>query len=139
MVAEKLDPTVGQLCFCRIFQTVRNLQKGTKGISSEGLKMGGRYGLAWSGRKMQKKGDPRWPPPPPSLARSGSVRRRFAVKFHCRDRLTLLLLHGWCVCKVGGRSRLPRLKLELPENGSKRPSLVFTILVSFFLGFWSPK
>ena len=61
MVAEKLDPTVDQLCFCRIFQTVRNLQKGTKGMSSEGPKMvGERYGSAWSGRKMQKNGDPRW-------------------------------------------------------------------------------
>ena len=39
MVAEKLDQTVGQLCFCRIFQTVRNLQKGTTEISSEGPKM----------------------------------------------------------------------------------------------------
>ena len=56
MVAEKLDPTVGQLCFCRIFQTVRNLQKGTTGMSSEGPKMvGRRYGSAWSDRKMQKK------------------------------------------------------------------------------------
>ena len=47
MVAGKLDPTVFQLYFCRIFQTVRNLQKGTMGMSSEGPKMvGGRYGLA---------------------------------------------------------------------------------------------
>ena len=130
VVAEKLDPIVGQLCFCHIFQTVRNLQKGTTGMSSEGPKMvGGRYGLAWSSRKMQKNGDPQWSP---SQARSGLVRRRFAVKFHGRDRLTLFLLPGWGVCKVVGRSRLPRLKLERPENGSKRPSSVFTILGSFF-------
>ena len=122
VVAEKLDPTVGQLCFCHIFQTVRNLQKGTTGMSSEGLKMvGGRYGSAWSGQKMQKNGDPRWRSPSHSSARSGRVRRRFAVKFLFQDRLTLLLLPGQHVCKVGGRSRLPRLKLEQPENGSKRP------------------
>ena len=40
MVAEKLDPTVSQKCFHCIFQTVRNLRKGTKGMSSEGPKMG---------------------------------------------------------------------------------------------------
>ena len=39
MVAEKRNPKVDQLCFCRIFQTVRNLQKGTTGMSSEGQKM----------------------------------------------------------------------------------------------------
>ena len=136
VVAEKLDPKVGQLCFCHIFQTVRNLQKGITGMSSEGPKMvGGRYGSAWSGWKMQKNGDPRWRPPPPSLAQFGSVRRRFTMKFHGRDHLTLLLLPGQRVCKVGGRSCLPRLKLERHENGSKRPSSVFTILGSFFLGF----
>ena len=132
-MAGKLDPTVGELCFCRIFQTVRNLQKGTMGMSSEGPKMvGGRYGSAWSGQKMQKNGDPRRRSPPPSPARSGHVRRRFAVKFHGRDHLTLLLLPGRHVYKVCGRSRLPRLKLERPENGSKWPNSVFTILWSFF-------
>ena len=40
MVAEKLDPTVVQTCFRRIFQTVRNLKKMTMGMSSEGPKMG---------------------------------------------------------------------------------------------------
>ena len=55
MVAGKLDPIVGQLCFRRNFQTVRNLQKGTIGMSSEGPKMvGGRYGLAGNGRKIKK-------------------------------------------------------------------------------------
>ena len=39
MVTEKRNPIVDQLCFCRIFQTVRNLQKGTMGMSSEGPKM----------------------------------------------------------------------------------------------------
>ena len=49
-MAEKLDPTVDQICFRRIFQTVRNLRKGTTRMSSEGLKMGeggmGRLGMA---------------------------------------------------------------------------------------------
>ena len=59
MVAEKLDPTVGQICFRRIFQTVRNLLKGTAGMSSEGPKMGGgRYGSAWNGWKIEKYDDP---------------------------------------------------------------------------------
>ena len=93
VVAEKLDPTVGQICFRRIFQTVRNLQKGTTGMSSEGPKMvGGRYGSAWNGQKIGKSGDPYWPPPPRSPARSGLVRRWFAVKFHDRRRLVVALL-----------------------------------------------
>ena len=50
MVAGKLDPTVDQICFCRIFQTVRNLRNGTTGMSLEGPKMGeggmGRPGMA---------------------------------------------------------------------------------------------
>ena len=41
MVAEKLDPTVGQICFRHIFQTVRNLRKMITGMSSEGPKMRG--------------------------------------------------------------------------------------------------
>ena len=136
VVAEKLDPTVVQLCFCRIFQTVRNLQKGTTGMSSEGLKMvGGRYRLAWSGRKMQKNGDPRWRPPQPLPARSGSVRWRLAGKFYWRGRLVVLLLPGWSMYSGGGQNRLPQLKLERPENGSKRPNSVVTILGSFFYGF----
>ena len=47
VVAGKLDPTVGQLCFRRNFQTVRNLQKGTTEMSSGGPKMVERsYGVA---------------------------------------------------------------------------------------------
>ena len=58
MVAGKLDPTVGQLCFHRIFQTVRNLGKGTTEMSSEGQKMvGRRYGSAWNSRKTSKFGE----------------------------------------------------------------------------------
>ena len=69
MVAEKLDPTVDQLCVCRIFQTMRNLQKGTTEMSSEGPKLvERRYGLAGNGLKWPKNqdrsSDPRWSPPP---------------------------------------------------------------------------
>ena len=95
LVAGKLDPTVGQICFRRIFQTVKNLRKGTKGMSSEGPKMGGeRYGSAWNGRKIEKSNDPPWRSPPSSQARSGRVRRWFAVKLGLRDRLVVVLLPG---------------------------------------------
>ena len=127
MVAEKLDPTVGQTCFCCIFQKVRNLQKRTTGMSSEGPKMGGgRYGLAWNGRKIEKSGDPPWRPPPRSPARSRRVQRRLAGKFYRRGHLTLLLLPGQHVCKGGGRNRLPQPKPVWHKNGSKRPSSGFT-------------
>ena len=67
VVAGKLDPIVDQICFRRIFQTVRNLQKRTTGMSSEGPQMvgwgggggegggggggggGGRGGMGWPG------------------------------------------------------------------------------------------
>ena len=81
VVGEKLDPTVRQICFRHIFQTVRNLRKGTTGMSSGGPKMGGeRYGLTLNGQKIGKSDDPPWRPPPHSPARSGLVRRWFAVK-----------------------------------------------------------
>ena len=69
VVAEKLDPTVGQLCFRCNFQTVRNLQKGATEMSSESPKMvGGRNGLAGNGLKWpenkEKVDDPRWSPQP---------------------------------------------------------------------------
>ena len=95
LVAEKLDPTVDQICFRRIFQTVRNLVKGTTGMSSEGPKMaGGRYGSAWNVRKMGKSGDPPWPLPPCSPARSRHVQWWFALKFCRRRRLVVALLPG---------------------------------------------
>ena len=98
VATRKLDPTVGQICFRRIFQTVMNLRKGTTGMSSEGPKMvGWGYGSAWNGRKIGKSGDPPWRPPPCSLARSGCVRRWFAVKFCRRRRLVVALLPGRCV------------------------------------------
>ena len=68
MVAGKLDPTVSQICFCRIFQTVMNLEKKTTEMSSEGPKIVEKsYGVAGNGLKWPKNkeitGDPRWPPP----------------------------------------------------------------------------
>ena len=111
-MAGKHDTIIGQNSFCRIFQTVRNLRKKTTGMSSKGPKMGeGRYGLVWNGRKTKKTGDPPWRLPQRSPARSGSVRRR--------------------LCKVGGRNRLPRLKPDWPENGSKRPSSGPRVLGNF--------
>ena len=94
-VVGKLDPIVGQICFRRIFQTVRNLGKGIAGMSSKGPKMGGgRYGPAWNGRKIEKSDDSSWRPPPRSPTRSGRVRRWFAVKLGMRDRLLVALLSG---------------------------------------------
>ena len=136
VVAGKCDPTIGQPSFHRIFQTVRNLRKRTTRMSSEGPKIGGgRYESAWNGRKTAKFNDPRWPSPPRSPARSGRVRRRFAVIFGRQGRLTLLFLPGQRVCKDGVRNSLPRLKADWPENGSKRPSSGFTGLGEFFSGF----
>ena len=124
VVAEKLDPTIGQICFLRIFQTVKNLRKRTTGMSSEGSKMRrGMYGSAWNGRKIAISGDPRWRPPPRSPARYGSVRQRFVVKFHGQGRLVVVLLPGWRVHQGGGQKRLPRPKPVWPENGSKRSNL----------------
>ena len=98
VVAEKLYPTVDQICFRRIFQKVRNLRKGTMGMSSEGPKMGGwRYGSAWNGRKIEKSDDSPWLPPARSPTRSGRVRRWFAVKLGRRDHLVVVLLPGQCV------------------------------------------
>ena len=137
MVVGKHDPTIGQTSFRRIFQTVRNLRKRTTEMSSEGPKMGGgRFGSAWNGRKIAKSGDPRWRLPPCSPARSRRVRRRLAVKFQGQGRLVVTLLPGWLMCQEGGRKRLPRLKPDWPENGSKRPSSGSWSL-GIFLGFWS--
>ena len=64
MVAGKLDPTIGRICFCRVFQMVMNLEKRTTEMSSEGPKMVERsYGVAGNGLKWSKNqeniGDPR--------------------------------------------------------------------------------
>ena len=134
VVVEKLDPTVDQICFCRIFQTMINLGKRTTEMSSEGLKMvRERYGSAWNGQKMTKSCDPRWRLQSCSPARSGGVRRRLAVKFHYDGRLVVLLLPGRRVYSGGGRNRLPRLKPDRRENGSKLPNSGF----SGFFGIFS--
>ena len=52
VVAGKIDPTFGQLCFRRNFQMVKNLQKGTTEMSSEGRKMVGRGGGGGGGEGM---------------------------------------------------------------------------------------
>ena len=137
VVVGKLDPTVGQICFRRIFQTVRNLRKRTTGMSLEGPKMGGRrYGSAWNGRKMVKSDNPPWPPPPRSPTRSGRVWRRFVVKFHGQGHLVVALLPGRRVYQGGGRKRLPLPKPVWLENESKRPSSGSTGFGEFFfLGF----
>ena len=133
VVAEKLNPTVSQTRFRRIFQTMRNLKKRTTGMSSEGPKMGGgRYGSTWNGRKMKKTGDPPWSPPSHSLARSGCVQRQLAVKFCRKGHLFVILLPGRHVCKGGGWNRLPRPKPDWPKNGSKRPSSGSTCFGEFF-------
>ena len=133
VVAIKLDPTIGQTCFRRIFQTVRNLKKRTTGMSLDGQKMGGgRYGLAWNGRKIAKSGYPRWRPPSCSPAQSRHFRRRLVVKFCQQGRLVVLLLPGWCVYQGGGRKCLPRPKLVWPKNGSKRPNSWHTGFRKFF-------
>ena len=51
------------------------------------------------------------------------------LKFHGDGRLVVALLPVWRVYSGGGLNRLPRLKLDWPENGSKR-------LSSGFSGFW---
>ena len=96
---------------------------------------GGRYGLAWNGRKTAKSGDPRWPPPPSSPIRSGRVRQRFAVIFGRQGCLTLPFLPGRRVCKDGGRNCLPWLKPNWPENGSKRPNSGSRGFGEIFSGF----
>ena len=50
MVARKLDSTVGRICFCRIFQTVMNLEKKDHRNEFRGSKNGGNelwVGLKW--------------------------------------------------------------------------------------------
>ena len=133
VVAGKIDPTVNQTCFRRIFQTVRNLRKRTMGMSSEGPKMGGgRYGSTWNDRKTKKTSDPPWWPPQRSSARFRRVRRWLTVKFGWKGRFAVLLLPVQHVYKGGGQNRLPRPIPDWPENESKRPNSGFTVLGSFF-------
>ena len=132
MVAEKIDPTIGRTCFCRIFQTVRNLKKKTMGMSSESPKMGGgRYGSAWNGRKIAKSDNPKLRPRPRMPARSRCIQRKLAVKFCRQGHLVVLLLPGWCMCQRGGRKRIPRPKPVWPKNWSKRSIRVPQVLRNF--------
>ena len=43
----------------------------------------------------------------------------------------VVLLPGWRVHQEGGRKRLPRLKRDWPENGSKQPSSGLRVLGNF--------
>ena len=148
MVAEKLDPTVSQTCFHRIFQTVRNMRKKTTGMSSEGPKMGrGRYGSAWNDRKIGKSDDPSWRPSSSLPAPSGRVRQWLDGKFHRRGRLTLLLLPGRRVCKGGGGGGGGGGVVRIASHGhnpfglkmvQNDPVRVHRFLGNF-LGFWSSK
>ena len=133
VVAGKLDPTIGQTCFHRIFQTVRNLKKRTTRMSSEGPKMGGgRYGSAWNGRKTAKSDDPRWRPPPRSSTRSGRVQQQLTVKFCHKGCLAVLLLPGRRMYQGGGRKCLPLPKPVWPKNWSKRLNSGSTGFREFF-------
>ena len=133
VVAEKLDPIVCQICFRRIFQTVRNLRKRTTGMSSEGPKMGkegmGRPGMAekWQNPAIHHGGRRRVRRP-----LSGRVRWRFVMKFHDHSRLVVALLLGWHVYQGGSRKRLPRSKPVWLENESKLPSSGSTGFGEFF-------
>ena len=53
------------------------------------------------------------------------------MKFHGQGRLVVALLPGWLMHQEGGRRRLPRLKLDWPENGLKRPSSGPRVLGNF--------
>ena len=87
----------------------------------------GRPGMAEKRRKPATHSGGRHRVCRPDPARSG----RLAVKFGQQGRLAVLLLPGRCVYKGGDRNRLPRPKLDWPENGSKQPSFRFTVLGSF--------
>ena len=138
MVAGKLDPTVGQTCFRRIFQTVRNLKKRTTRMSSEGPKMGGgRYGSSWNGRKTAKSFDPLWQPSPRSPARSGCVRRLLAVTFGRKGHLVVALFPGRRVYQGGGPKLLPRTKPVWLEKRVEKTQFGVHRFWGIFLVFWS--
>ena len=140
VVVGKLDPTVGQLCFRHNFQTVRNMQKETTEMSSEGPKMvGGRYGLAENGLKWPKNhkmsGDPRWSLPPLRRpdpgASGGDWPGNLAGVIFWRWRT--YLAGACCRWLAGDASFCP--KLHGSQMVPKRPNSVFTILESFSYGF----
>ena len=53
------------------------------------------------------------------------------MKFHGQGRLVVVLLPGCRVHQEGGRKRIPRLKPDWPENGSKQPSSGPRVLGNF--------
>ena len=71
VVAGKLDPTVDQLYFCRIFQTVRNLQKRDHANEFRGSKNGGKE--VWVGLKWPKNTKIRRPKLAAALAFAGPI------------------------------------------------------------------
>ena len=153
MVAGKADLTFGRFCFHCNFQTVWNLQKGTTEMSSGGPKMVERsYGAAGNGRKWPKMAGNsrifRWftvAAAAASQARSRRVRRRFAVKFHRRDRLNVAHPLGQRVSPVADRwclvwSDLSRLANEQKAQlgslfGELLPRVFGAQKVSWGLGF----
>ena len=74
MVAGKLDPTVDRICFCRIFQTVMNLEKRTTKMSFRGSKNGGKE--LWVGLKWPKNTKIRRPKFAAAAAFAGPIRAR---------------------------------------------------------------
>ena len=77
MVAEKLDPTVGGIVFCRIFQTVMNLEKKAHGNEFRGSKNGGKE--LWVGLKWPKNTKIRQPKFAAAAAFAGLIRSRPAA------------------------------------------------------------
>ena len=147
MVAGKLDPIVGQLCFHINFQTVRNLQKGTTEMSSEDPKMvERRYGLAENGLKWPKNHemscDQRWPPPPlcrPDPGASGDGwPRNLAGVIVWRWRTSLV--GACCRWPIGDASFGPKLNgLQMSQNNPTRCSRfwrVFPRVLELKMVFW---
>ena len=77
MVAEKLDPTVGRICFCRIFQTVMNMEKKDKGNEFRGSKNSGKE--VWVGLKWPKNTKIHRPKLVAAAAFAGPIRARPAA------------------------------------------------------------
>ena len=136
VVAEKLNPTVGQLCFRRNFQTVRNLQKRATKMSSEGPKMvGGRYGLAGNGLKWpenkEKAGDPRWPPSPLRRLDPGASDGGWQGKFTgVIVRRSCFPLAGTC-CRWLANDAFFGPKLQGSQMGQNDPTRCSRFLESF--------
>ena len=143
MVAGKPNSTVGQLCFRRNFQTVRNMQKGSTEMSSEGPKMvERRYGLArnvlkWP-KNQERSGDPRWPPPPLRRPDPGAFGSGWSGNF------IGVIVWRWRTSLSGACCRLMAGDAPLVQNSTARKWVKKTQLGvhdfgEFFLGFWSSR